>query len=277
MNSNSVLVCPFFNKNFTGWFIGFFIAAMMLTAVANGQIEGITEPFRQIELSSDESGAIAELNVEEGQMVGQNDSICKLDSSVQKIQVEIAKHLAESTSQVTAAVESFKKRQAITERIVQLQSKGHATESELLRSEMELSIAKARMLSAQEDAKVREIEYRRALLQLERRKIRAPFPGIVSKIHKREGEFLSPLHPEIVTLIQVNRLLAKFNVPSSQASLFEPGKKFDLEMYDGTVVHATIYRVGVFTEAQSGTVEIKMVIENPENVIRAGEFLTLNI
>lgn len=277
MKSNSILACPFFNNN-ASWFIGLCLITLLMTAaVANGQIEGFTEPFRLIDLSSDETGAIAELNVEEGQLINENDIVCQLDNSVQTIQVEIAKHLAESSSQVKAAEESYKKRKAINDRIQQLLTNGHATDSELLRSEMELSISKARFLSAQEDAQVREIEYRRAILQLERRTIRAPFSGVVSKIHKRAGEFISPMHPEVISLIQVDRLIAKFNVPSSQARIFEPGKTFQLTMTNGEEVEATVYSVGVFTKAESGTVEIKLVIENSDGRLRAGEFATLNI
>ncbi len=250
---------------------------LVANAVAQGQIEGFTEPFRKIDLSSDESGAISSLNIEEGQWVAGNAIVAKLDSSVQEIQLEIAKHLAESKSEVLAAEESFKKRESIHGRIQQLQAKGHATDSERLRSAMELSIAKARMLSAREDAEVRQIEYRRALMQLERRTIRAPFAGVVSKIHKREGEFISPVHPEIITLIQVDRLIAKFNVPSSQVQVFERGKKFSLQMYDGNLVEATVYSVGVYTDAQSGTVEVKLIVDNSNNELRAGEFLTLDI
>ena len=277
MKSNSILACPFFNNN-ASWFIGFCVALLLLTAAAaSAQIEGFTEPFRKIELSSDETGAIATLSVEEGQFIGENDIVCKLDNSVQAIQVEIAKHLADASSQVKVAEETFKKRGAIHKRIHKLLAKGHATDSELLRSEMELSIAKARFLSAKEDEQVRQIEYRRAILQLERRTIRAPFAGVVSKIHKRAGEYISPMHPEVVSLIQIDRLIAKFNVPSSQARIFEPGKTFELTMVNGESVKATVYSVGVFTEAQSGTVEIKLVVENAEHAIRAGEFITLNI
>ena len=275
-----MLVCPFFDRNFTPWLIGICIAVLALTAAAQGQMEGLegfSEPFRQIELSSDETGAIAVLAVDEGDFVKESDIICKLDSSVQEIQVEIAKHLAESFAEVEAAMENFKKREKITERITALLENGHATDSEKLRTEMELRIAKARYLSAKQDAKVREIEYRRAVMQLERRTVRAPFSGIVSKVHKREGEFISPLHPEIISLIQVDRLLAKFNVPSSQIHVFEAGKKFNLQTASGRSIEASVFSVSVFTDAQSGTVEVKLVIENSDGSLRSGEFLTLEI
>ncbi len=157
------------------------------------------------------------------------------------------------------------------------ESKGNATEGELIRSEMELSIAKAKYLAAKEEATVRQIEYERAIVQLDRRTIRAPFAGVVSKIYRYEGEFLSPLHPEILMLVRVDRILATFNVPSSQIRVFQPGKEFNLELNNGSSVVGTVFSIGVQTDAQSGTVKVKLVIENPSNDIRAGEICTLNI
>ena len=277
MNSTSVLTCPFSKRNLTALLFCIGVATLILTATARGQLEGFSEPFRQIELSSDEAGAISFLAVEEGQNIKENDIVCKLDSGVQEIQVEIAKEMAESDAELLAAEENYKKREEITNRINQLVSSGNATKSEKLRTEMELRIAKARYLTAKQDAKVREIEYRRALLQLERRTVRAPFSGVVSKVHKREGEFISPLHPEIVSLIQVDRLIAKFNVPSSQIDVFQVGKKFQLDTVDGRKIEASVFSVSVFTQAESGTVEVKLVIENHDESLRSGEFLTLQI
>ncbi len=277
MNADFSFACPFYSRRFALCLLGLCVATLIVTAVADGQVEGFTEPFRSIELSSDESGAIASLHVEEGDFIEKNAIVCKLDTSVQEIQVEIARHLAESTSQLKAAQETYQKRLAINNRIKELLNKGHATDSELLRSDMELSIANARLLSAREDLQVRKIEHQRALIQLQRRTIHAPFAGVVSKVHRREGEFLSPLHPEVVSLIQIDRLLARFNVPSSQVGAFEPGRQFELELYSGEKVIGTVYSIGVRTEAQSGTVEIKLVIDNADGDLRAGEMLTLKI
>jgi RND family efflux transporter MFP subunit len=257
--------------------VGFSIAFLALTAVANGQIDGFTEPFRKIDLSSDETGSIAELLVEEAQPVREGDPVARLDSRVQELQLEIADHLAKTTSQLVAAEESYNKRLAISKKLVELKSDGHASRSEIIRSQMELSIAKAKLLSAQEEVAVREIERRRAAVQLERRTIFAPFDGVVAKIHSREGEFLSPLRPEVVTLVQVDRLIATFAVPSSQISSFEIGKEFNILMSEGRTVLGTVQSIGVETDAQSGTVEVKLVIENPDLQNRSGEICTLNI
>lgn len=253
------------------------MVAVLLAETAFGQTQGFIEPFRTIALSSDESGAIASLNVKEGDHVQANDVIASLDSRVQELQLEIAQHMEEATSQLMAAEYTYKKRMAISKQLEQLRDKGHASESELIRADMELSIAKAKFLAAQEEQAVREIEKRRAAVQLERRNIRAPFDGVVSKIHRREGEFLSPLRPELITLIQTDQLLAAFAVPSSMVSSFQLGNQYDVEICGGQTVTGTVYAIGVETDAQSGTIVVKFLIDNGAHQIRAGESCVLNI
>ena len=277
MNTINITRSPNFFSRAITIFIGFCIAVLMLTAIAEAQIDGFIEPYRSIELSSDETGSIASLDVEEGDVVATDQVVAKLDVRVQELQLEIASHLAETTSQLEAAQQTLKKREAIAERLSELRTKGHASESEIIRAEMELSIAQAKLLAAEEEQAVRAIERRRAAVQLARRTIVSPFDGVVAKVHRREGEFLSPLHPEVVTIIQVDRLLATFAVPSSQLEQLKTDTKFNLELEDGSLVEGKVYRSGVETDAQSGTVEVKFVIDNDSFKLRSGEACTLNL
>lgn len=240
-------------------------------------IDGFIEPFRKIELSSDETGAIAKMMVEEGDLVTQNDVIAQLDSRVQEIQLEIASKVADSTSQQRAAGNTLRKRHAISQRLEQLQQQGHASESEIIRADLEKAIAEANYFNSVEENAVREIEKRRAEIQLEKRTIRAPFGGFIAKIARREGEFLSPLHPEVCTLIQVDKLLASFNVDSQSAANFHAGQQHEIRLSDGTTIQATVHSVGVEINPQSGTVEIKFVINNQDFKIRSGDSCSLNV
>ncbi len=253
------------------------VLSVLIGSVASAQIDGFTEPFRTIQLSSDETGAIAKLSVEEGQAVSAGDVIASLDTRVQELQLEIANQTANNSSQLVAAEATLQKRRTVAQRLRELASKGHARDSELIRAELELSIAEAQLLSAREEKAVREIEQRRAQVLLDRRRINAPFDGMIAKLHRQEGEFISPLKPEIATLVQVDRLLATFMVPSSQVDQFEVGGTLEIELENGRVVKGEVYRVGVVTDAQSGTVELKLVIENPDNSLRSGEICSLKI
>lgn len=267
-------------KKFSPLLIVVLAISFAQSAVAQSEdyaIEGFIEPFRKIELSSDETGAISDVLIEEGALVKQGDVIAKLDSRVQEIQLEIASQVANSTSQQRAAGNTLKKRRAIALRLDRLKLQGHASESEIIRSDLELSIAEANYFNSVEESAVRDIEMRRAQVQLERRTIKAPFDGFIAKIARREGEFLSPLHPEVCTLIQVDRLLATFNVDSREASGFHVGESYELRLSNGSTIQAQVHSVGVEINPQSGTVEIKFVINNEDYKIRSGESCSLNV
>jgi RND family efflux transporter MFP subunit len=277
MFTNQFQQSPRTLKQLIMFVIGICLTFFTFAAVSHGQIEGFTEPFRKIDLSSDEAGAIFELKVEEGYDVQKGDVIAQLDDRVQQVQLQIANEMANASSQLDAAFKTLEKRRAISQRLQSMQASGHASQSELIRSDMELSIAEAKYNAAREDAAVRKMEKQRAEIQLSRRSITAPMSGVVSKVHRREGEYLSPLRPEVVTIIQVDRLLATFNIPVSQANEFRVGKNFDLNFESGKTVTATVHSVSVSTDAQSQTIEIKLVFDNQSGGFRAGEICTLNI
>jgi len=239
-------------------------------------IDGFISPFRSIELSSDEAGAISELAVEEGDLIETGGTVAKLDNRVQELQVQIAQELAQTTSQLIAANQLLEKRKEISRRLDELKKRGHASQSEIIRAEMELSIAQAKVLAAKEEKAVREIELRRAEVQLDRRTIASPFDGIVAKIHRREGEFLSPLHPEVATIIQVDKLLASFAIMSNQLSEFSIDQEYTIRLENGSLVKGKVYRIGVETDSQSGTVDIKLLIDNSNMKLRSGESCSLS-
>lgn len=241
------------------------------------QISGFTQPFREIELACDESGSIAELHVREGDAVKQGDVLARLDDRVQRLQVETASHLASSTGGLEAARLGFEKRKMVNDRIRELIRTGHATESELIRAELEFTIAQSRFQAAKEETVTREIDLKRAELMLERRLIRAPFDGTVSIIHRRIGEFVSPVRPEVATLVDTHQLLAVFNVPSDNLETIRQRKSFQITMPDGKAVTAQIHTIGVATDAESGTVQVKLRIDNAAGQLRAGEQCTLQL
>ncbi len=240
-------------------------------AVASAQINGFTEPFRKVELASDEAGSIAKLRVEEGSLVEAGQILAELDDRVQRLQVESARHLVNSTSAMEAASRTLEKRSLIARRIRDLINTGHATESESIRAELEESIARAKYVAAEEEAIGREIDLRRAQLMLERRAIRAPFDAVVAKVYRQEGEFLSPLHPEVVSLIQVDRLLAVFNVPSNEIKDLREQSKITVFFNSGLDVIGELHSIGVQTDAESGTVAVKILLDNAEGKLRSGE------
>jgi RND family efflux transporter MFP subunit len=253
------------------------LASAITTAAAQAQIEGFTEPYRATELASEESGIIAKLHVAEGTSVKAGEPIATLDDRAQRLRLELAEHLAKSTSNVDAARQTLEKRDVVLERLRQMLEKGHAAESELLRADLERAIAYSRLLTAEEEAATREIELRRSQLDVNRRTITAPFDGVVDKIIRHEGEFLSPVKPEVVHLIQVDVLWAVFPIPSSQVRSLKPGQEINVRFDDGTTLLGTVQHVAPTTDAQSDTVMVKIMLNNALGMLRSGQRCYLHL
>lgn len=253
-----------------------FIALLLGTiaseyAVAQVKIDGFTEPFKTIKLASDDSGILASLLVSEGSKVTEGQVLAKLDQRLQEIQLKLAEHQASANSNLDAAKQMLEKREQIFDEIQQLRYEGHASESEVIRAEMERSIARAKFFAAQEESISRQIDLERAQVQLARRFIKAPFDGVVAEVHRHQGEFISPVTPEIVTLIQSDNLLCVFNIPSAQVNEFKTGQKVPVEFANGEIVNGTVHLIGVQTNAQSSTVQLKIRLNNKQGNLRAGE------
>jgi len=246
------------------------VLAYFGTLQGQNAIDGFTQPFLSVDLSSDESGAILSMSIEEGAFVEEGDLICKLDDRIQQLHLEMAEHQMNSKSDLDAARRSHKKREIVYERLQTLRNGGHASESELIRSEMEMSISKSKFLAAQEAAIGREIEFRRTQMMLERRNVRAPFTGKISKIHRFEGEFVSPLRPEIVTLVQTDKLLAVFNVSGESNLDLKKGQKVTVRFLDGRTAEGVVFSVGVVLDAESGTMNVKVRLDNADDRLQSG-------
>ncbi|HMO13371.1 MAG TPA: efflux RND transporter periplasmic adaptor subunit [Pirellulaceae bacterium] len=248
------------------------LITLVIADAAHGQtLTGFTLPFRTIELASDEPGVLFELHVDEGAEVRQGDLICKLDDRLQAIQAELTLHQMQSNCDVDAAREALAKREKIHARIQELRKNGHASEAELIRSELELAIAQTRLVAAREQVVSREIEHRRATIVLERRKIHAPFAGKIAEVHKFQGEFVSPMHPKIVTLVQTDVLLAVFNILPTTSKDFAKGQVVSVSFEDGLVVEGEIYCVGVGFDAESGTQQLKVRLDNADGKLKSGQ------
>lgn len=100
---------------------------------------------------------------------------------------------------------------------------------------------------------------------------------MVANLHRKEGEFLSPVRPEVVTLVDVDQLYAVFSIPSSAVNTLEVGKTYPLEIGGQVGVNAKLDSIGVQTDAESGTVRVKLLIDNHELKLRAGEPCVWNL
>lgn len=266
-----------------GWLcacIGLAVCCVPASAPAAGAVEvnGFTEPYATIDLASAEVGVVAELHVHEGETVTKGQLLATLDTDVLQATLEIAKTQMQSTGKIDAAQAEWQLAASKLEKLRDLRTKGHASQSELERAEADCAVAEARLRMAREDQAVSSLEYKRIEAQLERRRLRSPIDGAVLKVFKDAGEAILPGSPNVLTLVALDPLRARFSVPGEHAGRFQAGAAVAVHFPEsGQAAQGTIEVVSPVIDAKSGTVPVVVIIPNDGGRLRGGARCTLEM
>lgn len=236
------------------------------------EVEGFSEPNRTINVAAAETGIITRIDVEEGDYVEAEQVIAQLDDEVHQALLSVAQQSMEAKGRLDAAMAEYKLRQYRLEKFEELRASGHARQEEVDRARTEFAVSEGQLTAAQEDALIKRLEYEKTKTQLERRSIRSPISGVVTKLHKQMGEFVAPNNPEVLTLVELDPLLAVFSVMRPQAGLLQVDQKVTIRFSETNyAVEGTVQFIAPITDAESGTVRVKVRIDNPEGQYHSGD------
>jgi len=241
--------------------------------------DGFTEPYRSIEVAAAETGLVSEVNVREGDTVSQGDVLATLDRDVLLALLAIADQAMHSTGKLDSTLAELRLRKERLAILEVLRTKGHARQEEVARARTDLAIAEAQVRSAREDLLIKKLEYEKIQAQLERRVLRAPFDGVITRVQKNAGDYVAPNDPYVVTLVQLDPLLAIFSLARDQAARLSVDQKvvvrsFNISALDdelSVLMEGTVEFIAPVIEAESGTVRVKVTIGNPDGKYQSGE------
>lgn len=253
------------------------IAACAAPAVA-GDVEGFTEPYRTVNVGVTEVGIVAEMKVREGDLVRQGQALASLDQEVHLALLAIAEANMEIRGRLDSATAELDLNRDKLAKLTQLGLQGHARQEEVARARTNVAIAEANVRTVEEELLVRRLEYDKMTAQLQRRNITAPIDGVVIAIHKEVGEAVAPNDPQLVTLVQLTSLRATFSVPSPQSDGLQVGTNVPLRIgSQQTSVEGTVEFLSPTIDAESGTVRVKVRVENNDGRFRSGQRCRLEI
>lgn len=254
------------------------IAAFHPALAAALEFNGFTEPYRTINVASDEAGIIAEVLVREGEAVEAGQVLARLNSDVYLSSLAIAEQNMRAEGRLDAATAEQKLRRQREEKLRSLRTDGHARQEEVDRAQAETAVAEANVRSAREDIQIKKLEYERIKSQLERRTIRSPVTGVVTLLHKQEGEFVAPNNPDILSIVELDPLLAGFSLMRTDAEKLQLGQKVYVRFPESkSQVTGTIEFIAPVVDAESGTVRVKVRVVNTKKRLRSGERCTLSL
>lgn len=205
----------------------------------------LTEPFGDAEMSAPVAGAVAKIHHGEGEFVTAGTVVLELESRAEQLDLE--------------------RRQVQVETL----------QAELARSETLLSGTSS--ISREEVDKKRG-EYRVAAIELElarealsRRKIAAPFAGVVTLLPVEVGEYCQP--PRVLLrLVDARQFYAVANVDPTATAGLAVGRVVRLEIggESGPRFEGRIVFISPVLDPASGLLRIKALFDNPDGRLRPG-------
>ena len=241
-------------------------------------ISGFTEPYRSIEVAAGEMGTLAHVDVVEGQTVKSGDILAKLNEDVYEASLGMAKEKLEAKGRRNSAEAELNMQQDRYWKLVGLQQRGNASQIEVNRAKAQFDIAKASLESVEDDSRIANFEFQRAKAQLELRRLRSPIDGVVTRVHKEMGEFVSANDPVVVSVVQLNPLKSIFSVPQSAVRQLKSGDQVDIQVgRESELALGVVEFVSPTTDAQSGTRRVTVKIENGDGQWQSGDVCVLKL
>ncbi len=238
-------------------------------SLAPADRQGVLEPFKDTDVATAEMGVIRELFVKPGDVVEEKDVIGRLDNEQQRYLVQEAELDVNAIGMLETARRETEFNLRRVEETTRTVAAGTTSPKELERYKLDLSISKAK-LQAQEEAKLTsQAKLAKAKLMLSERTIRAPHRGTVVAIHRDVGEYIAGHAPSIIRLVDTSKLRARFYLSDEAAERFRKSGFAEIRLANHTVVRAAVEFIAPFAIAEGHVIEMTVVIENEDGLIRS--------
>lgn len=251
------------------------IASLLLSvapvSAANEQVIGVTEPEQEVDLSFPESGTIRVIAVEEGARVKAGAVLAQLDCRVHETRLKIAKIRAASQAEIKSATAKLRMNERRLAQLEKLAAQGSANEDELARARADFAIAESELELAREAAAEAKLQAQQIEAEIEQRTLRSPVDGIVARISPEVAETVSPADGSVISVVSLGRLDLVIHVDHRLADGLKTGQKIPVRAADRDITgQASIEFVSPVTDASSGTVRIRLSLENGDGRHQSG-------
>jgi RND family efflux transporter MFP subunit len=222
------------------------VTAPVFSAETNDRVTaiGTGEAAKTVTLFPRSTGMVAAVNFEPGQRVEAGSVLVALDDDVEKLALERAQvTLRDARAKVTRAAALFTNRSI---------------------SAVERDLAVSELASA-------EVGAREAQLALDRRRILAPFAGIVGLTDVEPGKMVSATS-EIATVDDRSALKLEFRIPEAFAAKVAVGQSVDAKTPSrpGQSFTGVVSAVGSRIEEDSRTLVVQARLDNAADELRPG-------
>lgn len=248
---------------------------------------------RMITVKSEVQGVIKNLDVEEGQHVKQGDLLMELDDRQFRLELEraqadrlskLSELLLERQFEGTekamdpSELDKIQKARIEYERIQDLFRKGMISENEFEEAYTKYELAliasgekKDEIRSASKGLTQAEIAVKKAQMDLERTKIKAAFPGIITDIQVSPQEHITAGR-DLFVLVNITRIQVHATVLESEIGKMKEGREVVLRFsaYPDKVFNGKVKSISPVVNPEDKTCKVIIDVANPEEEIKPG-------
>ena len=236
-------------------------------------VKGVTQCLKDLGLGFPVAGRVAETAVTEGTVVKAGDTLGRLDLVAESLEAQRRKLQWESNAELTAAAarrQTTEKQMAAARRIFE-------ASAGISREEMENKVLAHTLAVAEHERlknakQIERLDYLAAEENLARRTLRAPSPGIVTKVVRNVGESVQANEPAI-KMCDLSKVLFVANVPVASIGTLAPQDTVRVQVTAGneTVpVDGKVLFVSPVVDAASGLTEVKVELLPSGDRVRPG-------
>ena len=246
---------------------------------------GTVQPTTQVDVSSEISGVVRSVNVDNNSMVKKGDVLAVLD--IQRLDAQLARaraSLSASEARLADAKATYDQKALVFERQTALSKKGFSAAQDLESAKAARDSAAATIASAEADILVAKADITLQEIEIAKSSIVSPVDGIVLSRAVEPGQTVasSLQAPVLFTLAEdLTRMQVEANIDEADIGAVKEGQmaQFTVDAYPGRVFPARVDTVEFSPLTTDGVVTYKaiLIVDNSELLLRPGMTATAQI
>jgi RND family efflux transporter MFP subunit len=236
------------------------------------ELEAISMPSADLELSFVMSGRVSDILVKEGDLVKCGDPLAGLDDRTEKIMIEELRASAEDRSRLKVASAELDQKRIDLKKLKSAHAKGAVTQWEIEHSKLNVRIAEQTLETVMLEQAQNRRRLDQALSQLDRMRIVTPVSGRIERVLVMPGESAKALEP-IIQVVGIDPLWIDMPVPLDDVPSLSMGEAVSVVFSGSRAQHTAegkVIHISSIADAASETLRVRLAVPNP-NGRPAGE------
>ena len=254
--------------------LGLLVCMGVYTPAFGADFDCLIEPRQVFELRSPIEGLIERVNVDRGDYVKKGQELAVLDTSVDRVQAEMARH----RSRMEGAVKAWDARTELSikksGRTDELHKQNFMSAQARDEAAAEKRVAEAELRDAIDNRRLAELELKRQTEIIRLKTIRSPVDGVITERLMNAGELAESGvgRKPLLKMAEIGTLHVEVLLPAAAYGKVKLGMPIDVipEIPTGSRHRATIKIIDKVLDAASGTFGVRLELPNAQRKIPAG-------